>query len=123
MNVWRRALILLSGLTGAAGVALAAWASHRGGGDVLTTAALFLMIHAGPAAALALAPPRRALLAAASILLAGAILFGGDLALRFGAGLRPLPVAAPTGGVLMILGWLWLGCAGLFAGFDAGADK
>ena len=58
MTPWSRILIALAGLSGASGVALAAWASHRSGGDLLMTAAFFLLLHAGPILAIGLAPLR-----------------------------------------------------------------
>jgi uncharacterized membrane protein YgdD (TMEM256/DUF423 family) len=115
MTRWSTLLIVLAGLLGSAGVALAAWAAHRSGGENLMTAALFLLLHAAPVLAIALAPPRRALLIAASILVLGVTLFSGDLSLRYIANLKPWPMAAPTGGSLLILGWLWMTFAGLLA--------
>jgi uncharacterized membrane protein YgdD (TMEM256/DUF423 family) len=114
MSPWSRVLLALAGLYGAAGVGLAAWAAHRSGGERLMTAALFLILHAGPLAAVGLAAPRRGLLLAASGLALGAFLFSGDLALSLLAGLRPWPMAAPAGGMLLIAGWLWLAAAALF---------
>ena len=111
LRCWSQAILALAGLFGAAGVALAAWAAHRGGGDPLMTAALFLLLHAGPLLAIGLAPPRRGLLAGATMLAAGGVLFSGDLTLRLVAGLKPLPLAAPAGGLLLILGWAWLAIA------------
>ena len=113
MRLWSNLICGLAGLYGATGVALAAVSAHRAGGETLMTAALFLLVHAAPMLAVALAPPRRALLTGASILALGAALFSGDLALRMLADLKPWPLAAPTGGVLLILGWLWLAASGL----------
>lgn len=112
MNLWRRTLLVLTGLYGACGVALAAWASHSGGGEILMKAAQFLLLHAAAMLAVALAPLQRSLLAGASILGLGVLLFSGDLALRQIANLKPWSMAAPTGGMLMILGWLWISVAG-----------
>ena len=80
MARWSAILVGVSGLMGAAGVGLAAWAAHRGGGDMLMTAALFLILHAGAVAGIALAARSRLPLAAASALAWGATLFSGDLA-------------------------------------------
>ena len=49
-----RVLLALAGLTGAAGVALAAAGAHMGG-DNLATASVFLLVHAAAAAGLAAA--------------------------------------------------------------------
>ena len=113
-------LIFLGGLSGALGVGLSAVAAHYPGANNLTTAAEFLLLH-GPAlfalAALARtdALPRWALAAGAFVLLAGLCLFCGDLASRVFLGIRLFHWAAPVGGSLLILGWLWLGLAGAFS--------
>ncbi len=111
MSRWSNLLLGMAGLMGAAGVGLAAWAAHRAGGDTLATAALFLLIHAAAVTALARGDGT-AILGPATVLAIGATLFSGDLALRTTAGVTLWAMAAPTGGVLMIAGWLWLGCAG-----------
>jgi uncharacterized membrane protein YgdD (TMEM256/DUF423 family) len=94
---------------GAAGVALAAVGAHRSGNPNVTTAAYFLLLHAAAIIALGARAPSRgrgALLAAASLLALGAVLFSGELAVHALAEITVLPLAAPTGGLLMILGWL-----------------
>jgi uncharacterized membrane protein YgdD (TMEM256/DUF423 family) len=118
-----RFLIAIAGIYGSAGVALAAWASHRAGGESLMTAAYFLLLHAGPILAVGLAPARRRMLAGALILALGAALFSGDLALRGMAGLKPWPMAAPAGGLLLIFGWLWLAVAACLPGGQYGPGK
>jgi uncharacterized membrane protein YgdD (TMEM256/DUF423 family) len=100
-------LASVASLMGAAGVALAALAAHKDGGDFGRTASLFLMIHAaaliGVTAHAARAP--RALLVAGYALALGTLLFSGDLtSLAFG-GARLFPYAAPIGGSLMIFSW------------------
>ena len=78
------------------------------------TAATFLMIHAAAVAGLsASAPPRRGLLLAASLIVLGALLFSGDIAMRALSGTTLWRMAAPTGGMVLILGWLWLAGAAL----------
>jgi uncharacterized membrane protein YgdD (TMEM256/DUF423 family) len=114
------ALGALSALMGAAGVALAAAATHGGGGEIGQTAAYFLILHG--AALLGLTACARAYAAdttlARALLLAGAclglgtILFSGELAVLAFTGVRLIALAAPVGGSLMILGWLAL--AGVF---------
>jgi uncharacterized membrane protein YgdD (TMEM256/DUF423 family) len=95
---------------GAAGVALAALAAHKDGGELGRTASLFLMIHAaalvGVAAHAARAP--RALLVAGYTLALGTLLFSGDLTSLVFYGARLFPYAAPIGGSLMIFSWLAL---------------
>ncbi|WP_158807637.1 DUF423 domain-containing protein [Beijerinckia sp. L45] len=109
MRVWMMALAALAGLFGAAGVGLAAAAAHIVGDTTLHTAADFLLFHAAALfglVALMRAKAERGLLVAGSLIALGAILFCGDLAIRAMAGLRLMPMAAPTGGMLMIAGWL-----------------
>ncbi len=101
-------LLLAGGLCGAAGVALAAAAAHAGGGNV-GTASTFLMLHAPLFVAVGLLGCSRALAAAAGVILLGVLLFSGDLLMRHQVGTRLFPMAAPTGGFLMIGGWMALG--------------
>jgi uncharacterized membrane protein YgdD (TMEM256/DUF423 family) len=109
MAFWSSALLFLAGLAGAAGVALSAYAAHADGGANLTTAATFLLIHAAAVAGLcAGGTTRRGLLQAASLLVIG-------ITLRTLTGASPMRMAAPTGGVMLIVGWLWLAFAA-FAG-------
>jgi uncharacterized membrane protein YgdD (TMEM256/DUF423 family) len=103
-------LIALAGLCGALGVGLSAAAAHITGGN-LTTAAQFLLFHAPGLLALA------ALIAAGAVhptlaqvagyvLVLGLALFCGDLSRRAFAGVALFPRAAPTGGILLMLGWV-----------------
>lgn len=124
-----RILVLAGGLSGAAGVALSATAAHAGGGNI-GTAASFLLMHAPVFLAIGLLAGRGAdgpeparndagpglLHLAAYALLAGLVLFSGDLLLRDSAGTRVFLMAAPAGGMLMILGWLGIAAAGLRRG-------
>ena len=115
---WTMVLAVLAGLLGAAGVAAAATAAHIAGDASLHTAADFLLFHAAALLALvamAGSRPHRGLLAAGSLIAVGTALFSGDLALRVLAGLRPWPMAAPTGGTLLIAGWLAVAVAGPLA--------
>jgi uncharacterized membrane protein YgdD (TMEM256/DUF423 family) len=107
---WPRLLLAAAGLLGAAGVGLAAAAAHRGGAN-LDIAANLLMIHAAAVAALALAGRGPLLLGGASLLALGVSLFSGDIAMRAFAESRLFPMAAPSGGVAMIVGWLALTAA------------
>ncbi|MDC7787874.1 DUF423 domain-containing protein [Rhodoplanes sp. TEM] len=103
--------VLVAGLMGAAGVALAAAAAHAAPGVGLDSAALILMVHAAAlvaaAAAVAAGLTFRPLALAALIgFVFGALLFSGDIALRAFVGNRLFPMAAPTGGSILILSWL-----------------
>ena len=108
----QRFLVLAAGLIGACGVALLAAAAHQGGGN-LQTAASFMLFHASALLAIGLAGSRRVLGIAGIVMLAGVLLFCGDLVLRDLAGERLFPMAAPTGGTLTILGWLGIGASAL----------
>lgn len=105
-----RAPMVASGLAGAAGVTLAAAGSHAVNGG-LETAGLLLVMQAG--AVLALAGRGRVFTLPAALLLAGSALFAGDLAARAFLETRLFPYAAPTGGVMMIAGWLGVAIAAL----------
>jgi uncharacterized membrane protein YgdD (TMEM256/DUF423 family) len=118
MLVWSSILLIVCGMMGAGAVAMAAAGAHAGG-ENLSTAATFLLIHATAAAAIALHPGgSAAFLTAATVLVAGACLFSGDLALRAFAGVRLFPMAAPLGGLGMMAGWLILSGAASLALFN-----
>ncbi len=113
-------LIVLAGLMGAAGVVLAAASAHSAQGAELDNAGHMLLFHAaavlGGAAIIHQGLVWRPLgIVAVAGLILGAALFSGDLALRAFAGQRLFPMAAPTGGVLLIASWLVLAAAGLVA--------
>ncbi|VCU69994.1 hypothetical protein PIGHUM_02061 [Pigmentiphaga humi] len=106
-----RVLLGCAAPMGAAGVILAAMATHLTGGGVLSTAALFLLLHATAVVGLAAVVPhvqrgRAALVGAAGLIIAGTLLFSVDLALRQLAGVKLLWGTAPFGGGAMIVGWL-----------------
>ncbi len=115
-----RLLLFLAGLAGAAGVALAAAAAHLGGAG-LETAATFLILHAAAlvgVAALAAAAPgtpfARVALIGGAVLFVGLVLFSGDLAARAFLDDLLFPMAAPTGGTLLIAGWLVVAFSAVF---------
>lgn len=99
-------LASLAGLVGALGVIAAALAAHGGYGENLQTASLFALIHAALVIALTRGTPSRMGVFAAALALTGTLFFCGDLSARalFKTGI--FPMAAPTGGFLMIFGWL-----------------
>jgi len=113
-------LISLAAVLGAAGVILLALGAHAASAAGLTSAGSILLFHA--AAAIATVPsirqglvePRLGTVAAGGLLL-GAALFATAVALRELAGYRLFPMAAPTGGTVMIISWLALGVAALAA--------
>jgi len=116
MNMLRRLVILFSGLIGAAGVAAAAAGTHMNPDPNVTTAAYFLMLGAaGATAAAGLGAARgfRWSLAdlGGAVIALGAALFGGTLIARALWQTTIFPMAAPTGGTMLILGWLMVGLA------------
>ena len=122
---WPLAFVAAAGLMGAAGVGVGAAAAHGGGNDLARTASEFLLLHAaavvaGSGVALAVGRTSSLFVAALGLLAVGAVLFGGELALAGLAAWRPLPLAAPTGGLVMSAGWLALAVAALRVGRRAG---
>lgn len=114
-----RVLIALTGLMGAAGVALAAAAAHQGDASLLGPASSMLLFHAPAVLVTILLAERRVIqsslgLVAAFSFVVGAGLFASDLTIRQYAGHALFPMAAPTGGTLLILSWLVLTVAGLW---------
>ena len=120
MTAAHRLLIGLAGLMGAAGVALAAASAHGGDASRLASASAMLLFHATAMLATVALLARGLLhggigLVGASGLAIGAALFAGDLSLRQYAGHSLFPYAAPTGGTVMILGWLAVTLAAVVA--------
>jgi uncharacterized membrane protein YgdD (TMEM256/DUF423 family) len=114
-----RILVVLAGLMGAAGVALAAASAHQPEATRLAAASSMLLFHATAVLAAVLLAERRIIhiqlgLAAAFGFVIAAALFAGDLTLRQYAGHALFPVAAPTGGTLMIVSWLLLAVAAIW---------
>jgi|LNFM01.1.fsa_nt_gb uncharacterized membrane protein YgdD (TMEM256/DUF423 family) len=105
--------LVIAGLMGAAGVIAAALAAHSVQGPALVSASSMLLVHAlavvgvvslldgarlwRPAAALAIA-----------VWIVGGVLFAGDIGLRAYSGQRLFSMAAPTGGSMLIVGWVLL---------------
>ena len=85
------------------------WRLIGGYGENLRIASEFALIHATLVIALLRAPAPGQI--AAVVVLLGALVFCGDLALRALAGHALAPMAAPTGGVVMIAGWVLAGIA------------
>ncbi len=112
------AIAVYAGLAGAAGVALAAAGAHGEAHSALKPAAQFLLMHAAAALAVAALATRVAhpggFLIAALVLLLGASLFSGAIAVHTFWGQRLFPMAAPLGGSTMMVGWLVLAGAALW---------
>lgn len=111
--------VLLAGLAGAAGVSVFAAAAHvaeAGSREqfALSNAAIMLMVHAAAAIALCAYGDAAGRVAwrwqaLALALVAGALLFGGAVALPKFAGVGLFPMAAPIGGSLTIGVWFLIG--------------
>lgn len=114
-------LLVLAGLMGAAGVTLAAAAAHAAPNTGLESAAYMLLFHATATIAGVLLLERDMvwrwpLVLALAGWIVGAGLFSGDIAMRAFANHRIFPMAAPTGGTILILAWVALALAAIGAG-------
>jgi uncharacterized membrane protein YgdD (TMEM256/DUF423 family) len=108
-EIFRRIVVIIAALLGAAGVAAAAGATHSGDQALLGPLALVALAHAPALLALAACqPPFRFQPHAMVIVAFGAILFCLDLAVRHFTGAPFFPHAAPIGGTALIAGWLVL---------------
>jgi len=104
----------LAGLCGTLAIAAYAGAAH-GGDNHLGAIAPLLLGHAPTLLVLSLiVPDSRIANIGGALLVAGLVLFCGDLLMRDMTGDRLFPMAAPTGGSLMILGWLTVGVSSWF---------
>jgi uncharacterized membrane protein YgdD (TMEM256/DUF423 family) len=106
-------LIVLAGLMGAGGMALAAAAAHTAPGAALDSAAYMMLFHAvAVVGGVALVQQGQLWRPLALVVLTawviGATLFASDIAMRSFAGHRLFPFAAPTGGTILIAAWLAL---------------
>jgi uncharacterized membrane protein YgdD (TMEM256/DUF423 family) len=111
-----RILIILAGVMGADGVILAAASAHQGDATRLLPASSMLLFHATAVlAAVALAERGvihvRIGIAATFGFVVAAAVFAGDLTVRQYAGHSLFPMAAPTGGMLLIMSWVVLAVA------------
>jgi uncharacterized membrane protein YgdD (TMEM256/DUF423 family) len=111
-----RILVVLAGIMGADGVILAAASAHQPDASRLAAASSMLLFHATAVIATVAVAERgivhaRIGLTAAFGFVIAASLFAGDLTLRQYAGHGLFAMAAPTGGTLLIAGWLALAVA------------
>jgi uncharacterized membrane protein YgdD (TMEM256/DUF423 family) len=137
MSKLANGLTAYSGLMGACGIAAAAAAAHAAGAEKLNSVALILLVHAGALLALINRASRdarlstgyrasrdarlstgyeragRFWLAAALVMAFGATLFSLDVTLLTLRGAHLFPMAAPTGGISLILAWLLVFFVGL----------
>jgi uncharacterized membrane protein YgdD (TMEM256/DUF423 family) len=113
-------VVIIAGIMGAAGIVLAAQSAHHAADLRLEAPAYMLLFHATALLSAAAALDRGLMwrplgVAAIAGFALGAALFAGDLTLRAFAGHRLFPMAAPTGGVVLIAAWIALGLAGVVA--------
>ena len=125
MNRLARVLIVLAAIMGADGVILAAASAHQADASRLGAASSMLLFHACAVlgtvalAERALIHARIGLVAASGFVIAAA-LFAGDLTMRQYAGQGLFPMAAPTGGTLLIASWLLLALSAAWPGKTSG---
>jgi len=108
-----RILVILAGIMGADGVMLAAASAHQPDAARLASASSMLLFHATAVLAVVALAERGVIharigIAAAFGFVIATGLFAGDLTLRQYAGHGLFPMAAPTGGTLLIISWLAL---------------
>ena len=111
-----RILTILAAIMGADGVILAAAAAHQPDAARLASASSMLLFHALAVLATVALAERGILhlrigMAAAWGFVIAAALFAGDLTVRQYAGHSLFPMAAPTGGTLLIVSWIVLAVA------------
>ncbi len=111
-----RILVILAGVMGADGIVLAAASAHQPDAARLAAASSMLLFHATAVLAVVALAERGVIdvrigIAAAFGFVVAAALFAGDLTLRQYAGHSLFPMAAPTGGTLLIVSWLSLAVA------------
>jgi uncharacterized membrane protein YgdD (TMEM256/DUF423 family) len=108
-----RILIVLAAVMGADGVMLAAASAHQPDATRLASASSMLLFHALAVLAVVGLAERGVIhvrigLAAAWGFVIASTLFAGDLTMRQYAGHGLFPMAAPTGGTLLIVSWIAL---------------
>jgi uncharacterized membrane protein YgdD (TMEM256/DUF423 family) len=111
-----RILVGLAAIMGADGVILAAASAHQPDATRLAAASSMLLFHSLAVLAVVALTERgiihfRIGIAAALGFVIAAALFATDLSLRQYAGHGLFPLAAPTGGTLLIASWLVLAVA------------
>ena len=108
-----RILVILAGVMGADGVILAAASAHQPDATRLASASSMLLFHAAAVMGAVALIERGVVhlqigLASAIGFVLATALFAGDLVMRQYAGHGLFPMAAPTGGTLLIVSWLVL---------------
>jgi uncharacterized membrane protein YgdD (TMEM256/DUF423 family) len=111
----QRGLLVVAGLAGILGVAMAAAGAHVPGGERLATAGNMAMAQAPALLALGYFVPATALLMSISAwaIALGLIGFSGALAFHTLSGSPALSFLAPIGGTTMMIGWLGVAISAL----------
>ena len=111
----RDLFVLVAGLMGLAGVALAAGASHGADPRLLGGASAMCLAHAPIILVLALnMQTLRTSKPAGMLLSLGTILFAADLVCRHYTSNALFPMSAPIGGMIMMAGWLAIAFGAIF---------
>lgn len=105
-----------AGLFGICGIGLAAAASHMDDQRLLGGASLMCLIHAPALIGLIAVGGRiRFTSLSGALCILGVVLFAGDLVKRHFTGFGLFPMSAPSGGIMMMAGWLLVGIGALFS--------
>lgn len=103
----RSSTLFVAGLMGLYGIAAAAAASHGADPRLLGGASAMCLAHAPALIGLYAAWDKLRTAPVAALLMAvGTTLFSADLTLRHLTGHGLFPMSAPTGGIVMMAGWL-----------------
>jgi uncharacterized membrane protein YgdD (TMEM256/DUF423 family) len=110
-----RLTLFFAGLVGAFGVVFSAMAAHGGDTHLYAAAATACMAQAPALLGLYIGWRMiRTALVASLLIGLGCILFAGDLVFRTHYGVGLFPMSAPTGGTMMILGWVAIAAGAFF---------
>jgi uncharacterized membrane protein YgdD (TMEM256/DUF423 family) len=114
-GLFQRLTLFFAGVIGALGVALSAMAAHGDDPRLMGAAAAACMSQAPALLALYAGFDKVRTAALASLLMiVGCLLFAIDLIVRTRTGTGLFPMSAPTGGTMMILGWVAVAVGALF---------